>query len=82
MFQNNIWKLLKLFEASLIRASDNGHTKTVKILIEQKNIDINAKDIYLFLLMLISIILDFKIRFGNYSNYYLHHLWKHLGMVT
>ena len=30
-----------------MRASENGHTETVKILIEQKEIDINAKNLSL-----------------------------------
>ena len=29
-------------------ASRNGHTETVKMLLEQEGIDINAKDAYLF----------------------------------
>ena len=43
-FQNNIWNLFKLFKTALILASENGHTKIVKILVEQEGIDINAKD--------------------------------------
>ena len=43
--QNHIWKFFKLLWTALIRASNNGHTETVKILVEQKGIDINAKDI-------------------------------------
>ena len=37
-------------------ASYNGHTEIVKILIEQEGIDINAKNISLFLFIFISII--------------------------
>ena len=37
-------------------ASGNGRTETVKILLEQEGIDINAKDIQLFLLKFILII--------------------------
>ena len=37
-------------------ASDSGHTETVKILVEQEGIDINAKDIYLYYSLIISII--------------------------
>ena len=43
-FQNNIWNFFKLFWTALTLASANGHTKIVKILIEQERIDINAKD--------------------------------------
>ena len=37
-------------------ASKKGHTETVKILVKQEGIDINAKDIYLYLSLFISII--------------------------
>ena len=57
-----------------MKGSDNGRTEIVKILVEQEGIDINIKNISLFLSMHILIILDFKIIFGNYSNYYGHHL--------
>ena len=39
-----------------MRASDKGHTEIVKILVEEEGIDINAKDIKLFLSKFISII--------------------------
>ena len=39
-----------------MKASWFGHTKIIKILVEQEGIDINAKDIYLFHLIFISII--------------------------
>ena len=45
MFLNNIWEFIKLLWTALMRASANGHTEIVKILLEQKGIDINAKDI-------------------------------------
>ena len=32
IFQNNVWNLFKLFRTSLIKASENGRTETVKIL--------------------------------------------------
>ena len=32
-----------------MRASEYGHTETAKILLEQEGIDLNAKDIKLFL---------------------------------
>ena len=50
-------------------ASYNGYTEIVKILVEQEGIDINAKAINLYYLIFISIILYFKIIFGNSSNY-------------
>ena len=56
MFLNIIWNFFKLFNTALIWASKNGHTEIVKILLEQKGIDINAKDIYLFLSKFASII--------------------------
>ena len=37
---------MKLLLTALMYASANGHTEIVKILLEQKVIDINAKDIY------------------------------------
>ena len=39
-----------------MKASCNGHKKTVKILVEQEGIDINAKNILLFLTKFLSII--------------------------
>ena len=47
-FQNNIWNFFELFNTALILASQNGHTEIVKILVEQKGIDINAKNIVYF----------------------------------
>ena len=44
IFQNNIWNLFKLFETALIWASRYGHIEIVKILVEQKGININAKN--------------------------------------
>ena len=57
-----------------MEASRNGHIETVKILVEQKGIDINAKDISLILTIFIPIILYFEIKYGKYSNYYGQHL--------
>ena len=57
-----------------MKASKNGYTEIVKILLEKEGIDINAKDILLFLSRLISILLYFKIMIGNFSNYYGQHL--------
>ena len=45
MFQNNIWKFFNLLDTALMKASWNGHTEIVKILVEQEGININAKDI-------------------------------------
>ena len=39
-----------------MKASDKGYTEIVKILVEQEGIDINAKDIYLYYSLIISII--------------------------
>ena len=44
IFQSSIWSFFKLFNAALMRASNNGHTEIVKILIEQEGIDLNAKN--------------------------------------
>ena len=45
MFHNDIWKHFKLHRTALIFASEYGHKETVKILVKQKGIHINAKDI-------------------------------------
>ena len=55
-------------------ASEGGQTETVKFILEQKGIDINAKNVLLNYLIFILIILDFKIIFGNSSSYYGQHL--------
>ena len=39
-----------------MKASANGHIEIVKILVEREGIDINAKDIYLYYSLFISII--------------------------
>ena len=39
-----------------MKASARGHTEIVKILLEQEGIDVNAKNVYLFILKFISII--------------------------
>ena len=55
-----------------MRASIKGRTETVKILLEQEGININAKSVSLFLPKFISIIRYLRIIFGNYSKYYKH----------
>ena len=74
MFQNHIWNFFKLLCTALMYASKNGHTEIVKIFIEQEGININAKDIYLYLSLFISFIFYLKIIFENYLNYYVQHL--------
>ena len=44
----NIWNFIKLFKTVLMIASQNDQTKTVKILVEQEEIDINMKNIVYF----------------------------------
>ena len=44
-FQNNIWNLFKLFNTALISASINGNREIVELLVKQKGIDINAKNV-------------------------------------
>ena len=45
MFQNITWSLLKLFETGLMIGSKESSIKIVKLLLEQKGIDINAKSV-------------------------------------
>ena len=45
-------------------ASRYDHSEIVKMLLEKDEIDINAKDIYLFLLLFQSVIWSFKIIIG------------------
>ena len=59
-------------------ASLNNHIEIVKLLLEQKGIDFNAQNVYLFSLGFISIILYLQIIFGNSSNYLKQHLCGHL----
>ena len=54
-------------------ASRNGHTKIVKVLLEQKEIDINAKNIYSFYLIFILIIWYLFETFGIYFIYFIQH---------
>ena len=44
-FQNNIWNLMKLFITALMWASTRQYSKIVKILLEHKGIDVNAKNV-------------------------------------
>ena len=74
ILRNNIWNFFKLLQTALMYASDYGCTETVKMLVEQEGIDINAKYIYLYLLLFISTISYFKKIIKNYSNYYLQYL--------
>ena len=48
IFSNNIWDLFKLFETALLFATYKGCNEIVKLLLEQKGIDVNAKNVYLF----------------------------------
>ena len=61
-----------------MRASECGCTEIVKALVEQEGIDVNAKNIDLFLSKFISIIWCFEIIFGNYLSYSGQHLCMHL----
>ena len=40
IFQNNTWKLFKLFNTAFILSSQKDHLEIVKLLLEQKGIDI------------------------------------------
>ena len=44
MFQNHFWNSFKLLRTALILVSIKGLTEIVKMLLEHKGIDINAKD--------------------------------------
>ena len=46
IFQNNIWKLIKLFYTALILESRSGYTEILKLLLEQEGIDINTQRSY------------------------------------
>ena len=82
MFQNSIWKFFTLFNTALMNASYKGDTETVKILVKQEGIDINAQNIKKILSIFIFIILYFKIIIGNSLNYFIQHLFGHLKTVT
>ena len=56
LFQNNIWKLLILYNTALIWASQNGHAEIVKLLVEQEGFDVNVKTAYLLSSIFILII--------------------------
>ena len=55
---------MKLLWTALMMASMNGHTEIVKIFLEQKGIEINAKDAYLISSKFQSIIRYFEIIIG------------------
>ena len=73
---------MKLFETALVWATRNGHIEIVKLLVEREGIDINVKDLYLFLSKFISIIGYFNIIKGNYLNYLIQHLFWQLKITT
>ena len=56
MFQNHHWDLFKLFDTALISAYLYSHTEIVKLLLAQTGINVNAKGVYLFHSLSISII--------------------------
>ena len=64
MFQNNYWNLIKLLYTALMLASRYDQAEVAKILLEQDEIDVNVMNIYLFLLMFLSIIRYFEIIIG------------------
>ena len=45
-FKNNNWDLHKLFDTALILASQKSNIEAVKMLLEQKGIDLNTKNVY------------------------------------
>ena len=63
-------------------ASERSHIGIVKLLLEQKGIDVNAKNVWLFYMMFISTIWDFEIIFGIYFNYLIRHLYMQMKKVT
>ena len=63
-------------------ASRYGHPEIVKMLLEQKGIEINVRNIYMLLLKFQSIIQCFKIIIGILPNYYGRRLCLHLVMIT
>ena len=69
-----IWNSFILFQTALMIASKNNNIEIVKLLLEQKGIDINAKNVYLLCSKLVSAILFFKIIFGTYLIYFIQHL--------
>ena len=56
MLKYQIWCFLKIFWTGLMCACKNGHTKVVNLLLEQKGIDINHKNIHLIQLKFTKII--------------------------
>ena len=74
-------KILQIIQNSTY-ASEKGYKEIVKILPEQKGIDINAKSVLLFLLIYIFIILDFKKIFGISSKYLQQQFYMQWWIVT
>ena len=62
IFQNNIWKFLKLHKTALTKASDSGCTDIVKILFEQEGIDIKLK---IFIIIFINFYFDYFVFQNN-----------------
>ena len=78
IFKSYNWNLFKLFETALILASFDGHTEIVRLLLAHEGIDVNAKDFYLCSSKFISIIFNFKITIGIFSNYFKQHFFGDL----
>ena len=76
--QYKISNKFKLFETILGIASEKGNTEIVKLLTEQEKVDVNPKNVHLFCIMFILVILCLKITFGIYSNSIKHQLFLHL----
>ncbi|KAH0785867.1 hypothetical protein GPJ56_010267 [Histomonas meleagridis] len=53
---NSFWEMFEIFRTALMLASLNNRIESIKLLLEQKAIDVNAKDIHLFDIKFISII--------------------------
>ena len=48
MIHFNIWNFIWLFRTELMYACENGHIDIVKLLLKQKEIEINAKSVSLY----------------------------------
>ena len=69
MYQNNFLNSFKLLKTSLMIASYFNHINVVELLLEQKEIDINAKSVYLCHSKFIQKICCFKIIYGIYFSH-------------